>query len=614
MNISCLNDIITEDLILNIDINNVKSWDLNNNYIVSSLVIWKNAIYDNINLYDFGLTAFDIGRTNLMWSGITITPDDKILKLYRIGYNDVINPSNYETSGITTITTYPPISATSVNDNKFFNLNGGYLIGFFKLHGYNYQLLPTRYYNGITIETILYLHEYSNGIFLMLGARAEDKYNSYFSGETVTGLSQNYGIYTSEDNLLNALLLENKLKKSFSEPENKFEAIYIEKSSLDNLKNNLIAFEITGDRHIEIKYINGDGLIKSNKSTNILTNSGFTIISIVYIPDEIIDISDTNDCIKQRNGDLYVYVNGRLFWKLFNFPEFYFKSFYNDREKQIGVPYSISWGGGSFGLKHSWHYDIQKYLLYSNNDINYINTNFNLISNPIINNCNNSLTGNTIGLSFNVDNTTFVNVDTCNTSIENPINVFNIKYIGNVGVTNISYFIKYNNLISVISNREYEAELIIYNNDFFINDGLIKIIPYSDICDILITDEIIYKYPLNNKKDWSLIKCKFKISDNIGQQFINIGFLIETNDKLNSIGNLFVGSFSYTGQDILVKDNRKNNLLIEQNFDKPFIGGIQKLRIYEKSLTSTEILHNAYIESQKNSNIIISKGGRLIYK
>ena len=55
-----------------------------------SLTKWNNAISDNINLIDFGLTAFDNGRTNIMWSGITLTPKDILFSMYRIGYNDVI--------------------------------------------------------------------------------------------------------------------------------------------------------------------------------------------------------------------------------------------------------------------------------------------------------------------------------------------------------------------------------------------------------------------------------------------------------------------------------------------------------------------------------------------
>jgi len=102
-----------------------------------------------------------------MWDGITLTPNDTLFSMYRVGYNDVVNPTTGETSGVTITTTYLPISATSVTGGSlnYFELNGGYLQGFFKLNGYNYQLLPFRYINGISLETILYLYSESYGIF-----------------------------------------------------------------------------------------------------------------------------------------------------------------------------------------------------------------------------------------------------------------------------------------------------------------------------------------------------------------------------------------------------------------------------------------------------------------
>ena len=53
-------------------------------------------------------------------------------------------------------------------------------------------------------------------------------------------------------------------------------------------------------------------------------------------------------------------------------------------------------------------------------------------------------------------------------------------------------------------------------------------------------------------------------------------------------------------------------LIIENNFNNSFIGGIQKLRLYDNCLKSNEILHNAIIESKNNDNIIVDKGGRII--
>ena len=89
--------------------------------------------------------------------------------------------------------------------------------------------------------------------------------------------------------------------------------------------------------------------------------------------------------------------------------------------------------------------------------------------------------------------------------------------------------------------------------------------------------------------------------------------MIETNGGVNMNGSLFIKEIKYIANDILVKDERKNNLLIEKNFDKSFIGGIQKLKIYDIALNSSEILNNVIVDSKKYSNIKTNKGGRLIY-
>ncbi len=85
---------------------------------------------------------------------------------------------------------------------------------------------------------------------------------------------------------------------------------------------------------------------------------GWTVIGIVYEPYEDLTSYNSNayTCDENRKGDLNIYINGRLFWKITDFNEFYFIELKNDKEKQIGVPFTISWGGGSFGLKHSYHF------------------------------------------------------------------------------------------------------------------------------------------------------------------------------------------------------------------------------------------------------------------
>lgn len=613
MNLNCLNEIITDNLAINIDITNQNSWNLNSGLTTYSLTKWANAKSNNLNLIDFGLTGFDTGRINQMWSGISYTPNNTLFSMYKVGYNNVNNPTSGETTGTTINTEFLPISGiTDTTYGNYYELAGGYLQGFFKLDGYDYELLPSRFNNGITIETLLYLYPDTEGIFYLMGTRAEDKYNPFFSGETYSGgTSDNIkilsGVTTSYDNYLDAILPEEINAKAFRNyEEQKTKTIHEQVIASANTANNIIAFEITSDKKIGYRLINEKGNFVKNKSNKTITPTGWTTISIAFIPYSIIDDPDLLGCAKTRLGDLYFYVNGRPIWIINNFSEFYFKSLNNDKEKQIGVPYNISWGGGSFGLKYSWHYNIQTYGIYNGENNNYIINNF-IVEDEEQNTIN--------GLELSANNTGFTST------------VFDIKYTGS---TNKKYVVIYNKPITILSNRDYEINLDLYNNGFFktydINNNLINnkvnIIVYGTE-DIDIIDEIIYESPISGddsavigEDKWLPLKTIFRLKDNTGKQQIFIGVEIETDYEPNIDKSLYLNNFNYTGADILSQDHRKNNLMVEQNFDSSINTKLQKLRIYDRGLSSQEILHNALIEMNKNPNLNlkINKGGRIIYR
>jgi len=77
---------------------------------------------------------------------------------------------------------------------------GGFLQGYYKLDGYDYQVLPTRYEKGWTIETWLQptdcvaggttlndTYPDNKGFFFYTGTRAENKFWNVFSGNTASG-------------------------------------------------------------------------------------------------------------------------------------------------------------------------------------------------------------------------------------------------------------------------------------------------------------------------------------------------------------------------------------------------------------------------------------------
>ena len=365
MSLECLNTIILDNLAIHIDLSNLNSWNTNTGLTSISLTKWNQAISSDLNLLDFGLTGYDNGLLDNMLSGITLTANDNKFKLYRVGYNT--------TAG----TSYSGYTITTVDDStlgRYFSLDGGFLQGYFKLEGYEYEVLSPRYNEGITIETLIELESASSGIFFLMGTRAEDKYNPYFSGETgIVGQSGVHnstggtdyvysfsGITTSEGNYLNAYIDEEVIRSAMIRPEDDLRVTTQKQfPQVNNIKNNVIAFELTNDKRLAYKYIDDEGNLQYNESTQTITKTGWSVIDITFTPDEEIKNYDPlmYQCYVRRTGVLRFYLDGRLFWKVKDFTEWYSSPINNDKEKQLGVPFTISWGGGSFGLKHSYHFN-----------------------------------------------------------------------------------------------------------------------------------------------------------------------------------------------------------------------------------------------------------------
>lgn len=572
----CQKNINSEDLVVNIDLSNLESWDLNESFIVKSLTSWKKSKSDNLLLPDFGLTAYDNGRVSDMEECLELSKNDKSLTLYRIGENDEVGNINYDN--------YIISGNTNNLVGNYFQLNGGYLQGFFKLYGYNYEILPARYMQGITIENMLFINNDSKGIFFTMGVRSEDKYNEFFSGETQMSTDGIFdGILTSEGNNLNAYLEEKTLNNAITNYENdKYYIKYNQKKQEENLKNNIISFGLTEDKKIELKYINNDNTLVEYKSENKITSIGWKLISITFQPYTELGEYDSSNyyCFERRLGDLKIFVNGRLFWKINNFEEFYFKRIQNHKEKQIGVPFNISWGGGSFGLKHSYHYDYNCFNIYNNNDQQYIDDNFILFGfgDLIYDNINESL----------------------DIRVQNTNNII----------------IQYNNQIEILGGHKYKLSVLVNSNIFYnlIDVGNIFLNINTNAPNYNILNEKTYSTKtLNNT--WTELIFEFSVAKTCGNYYFYPQ--IEITSEIGFISNsiLKIKNFRIETTNILNKDKSKENLTIEKYFDESFIGGIQKLRIYNRVLNNNEILNNAINDFENEYyNVKILKGGRLIYE
>ena len=171
-------------LISEIDTSN-KECIANNKLYSTDKAIWNESINAGVELLDIGLTGIDNGlityqkdRINnqefydiLTSSKISIPKDDKRFFLSPV-------------SGNTLEFTYP----YEIKD-EYIALKGGFYQGFFKLFGFDYQVLPSYIRDVWSLEFVLRKKDYetkdnilnkynpnNKGIFFYIGTRAENKF------------------------------------------------------------------------------------------------------------------------------------------------------------------------------------------------------------------------------------------------------------------------------------------------------------------------------------------------------------------------------------------------------------------------------------------------------
>ena len=109
--------------------------------------------------------------------------------------------------------------------------------------------------------------------------------------------------------------------------------------------------------YCDLKWFGGLDQITRIEYLQSLANNAISLIAPPYtnglIPGEI-EIVQLNqtwlDETKFRLGSLKIYINGRIFYTVENFEEVIPRPLDTDKEKQVGVPFNMSWGGGTQGL------------------------------------------------------------------------------------------------------------------------------------------------------------------------------------------------------------------------------------------------------------------------
>jgi hypothetical protein len=279
------------------------------------------------------VAEFDI-RQQMSWLGnsddLSITSLVMQAKYNEVNLENTEYIENIQDSGVFTslpifedrLTLFPvkPKDANEVNPfevivsdcevaGKYFEFKGGMLTGNFSFPNTSYNILPKRYLKGFAMQVNININEEtfpkiengSDGVFMFLGARAENKYLPIGDRD-------------------------------------------------DDVNGNLIAFKFNHEGRIGYKYIDDQGFIAEGYSTYSIKSYGWKLVTITYIPEGVVQ-PHLAHCTPRRKGELCIYVNGLPYLTISDFEEPMFKD-YDNGDSTIGLPYSISLGGGSIGLSH----------------------------------------------------------------------------------------------------------------------------------------------------------------------------------------------------------------------------------------------------------------------
>lgn len=351
-------------LLVSFDFTNEPTWVPEIFNITSDAPI-PNAELSSFTVPTYGQTAVDNGEALLWTSNLVVNSNQEhtltlkrsaslILPIPVVPVENVVpivpTPTGLVPLGTASI-------ASSINGGKYLQVSGAGLCNFFKVQDKPFQLLPYRYANGFSVETALFMSapdfiampNWKDGVFFYMGTRAENKFS----------------------NALHPAL--ELLKKD--DPQ-------ITLPTKTGIESNVIALRLGHDGSLSFRYVDDAGVTQDVTSPANAIKSGWSVVLLTFLPNAPLAdgqqsvIDDTVlTCAPARLGKLALYVNGRMVIEKCDFMEFSFKPFEETPDpkpyaptykqtllpaapqKQTGVTYTISWGGGVTGLKNAFQYN-----------------------------------------------------------------------------------------------------------------------------------------------------------------------------------------------------------------------------------------------------------------
>ena len=353
----------TKCLISYIDINNPNCAWFDNLYS-DNLYSWNDAVNEGVNTNYIGFTGVDNGYisyqkdriSNQIFyelftnSNLTIEQDDKRLKLNKVNGNNMLYDYSNEL-----------VEEDGILCSR---LNGGFYQGFYKLFGFDYQVLPDNIGDGLCFEITLKKEEFAKednklirlndrypqnkGMFFYIGTRAENKWWINYLVDIQFDKSNNGYVvdgYVNADYNNNDTLNDNYIKP-YDDLYNKdgyFSDDYLSDKKISdccyqaNIENNSGNCSVNNKFIFTMpEYLNTyqDNSIWFNESHDVLVNN-----EKLHSPDIVSEKSSISKTIKKEVccGTYFSdeYVDSEYITPNCNICDMYVKDEYYNKEKQL---------------------------------------------------------------------------------------------------------------------------------------------------------------------------------------------------------------------------------------------------------------------------------------
>jgi hypothetical protein len=222
--------------------------------------------------------------------------------------------------------------------------------------------------SGNTGTTLNDVYSGNSGFFFYMGTRSENKFWNVFSGETGYTTSSDIDLSppsASTTTLSGSpfLVYNGSEATSACTFPGEITTTTRERDRDADIGENALGFRIQSDGSIGYRYLtlsgecSGDTYVTGTSITEEYSSSGVTGDDWTQIVVRFTAYETYTDCDLvnggRRKGRLDFLINGYVKHTIQDFDEFLFKDLNEHREKQQGVPFNYSFGGGTQGLIES---------------------------------------------------------------------------------------------------------------------------------------------------------------------------------------------------------------------------------------------------------------------